>query len=104
MKNKTTSPQTLNICGTPYTLTYTTVKSDEDLADCYGVCHCSKQNIVIDKSQPVETLASTIRHEIIHAFLFECGLTTYAGNETLVEFLAQQFPKLLKLFQQSKSL
>lgn len=29
-----------------------------------------------------------IRHEYIHAMFFECGLTDYMRDETLVEFLA----------------
>lgn len=47
-----------------------------------------------------------LRHEIIHAFLFESGLDMQSGetdswaqNETMVDWIALQFPKMLKAFQ-----
>lgn len=43
-----------------------------------------------------------IRHELIHAFLFESGLaenSQWAQNEEMVDWFARQFPKLLKAFQ-----
>lgn len=39
-----------------------------------------------------------LRHELIHAFFYEAGLTDYAYDEILVEFIASQFPKLSRLF------
>lgn len=42
-----------------------------------------------------------LRHEILHAFIFECGLDTensWARNEEMVEFFALQFDKILTLF------
>ena len=35
-----------------------------------------------------------IRHEYMHAMFFECGLTDYMRDETLVEFLACISPKM----------
>jgi hypothetical protein len=40
------------------------------------------------------------RHEIVHAFFEESGLEEYKDNELLVEWIAKQFPKLAKVFQQ----
>lgn len=40
-----------------------------------------------------------IRHEIAHAYLYESGLTTLAQDETLVEWLATTFPKMMQTFQ-----
>ena len=43
----------------------------------------------------------TIRHEIVHAILFESGLdhnTEWARNEEVVDWIAIQFPKLLDIF------
>jgi hypothetical protein len=40
------------------------------------------------------------RHEIVHAFFEESGLEEYKNNELLVEWIAKQFPKLTKAFQQ----
>jgi hypothetical protein len=40
------------------------------------------------------------RHEIVHAFFEESGLEEYKHNELLVDWIAKQFPKLTKAFQQ----
>lgn len=40
-----------------------------------------------------------MRHEIIHAFFFESGLSRYATDEDLVDWIAVQFPKLLGTMQ-----
>ena len=48
-----------------------------------------------------------IRHEIIHAFVFESGLDTcsdWAKNEEMVDWIAIQFPKLLKAFKEADCL
>ena len=49
-------------------------------------------------SAKVTSWNETLRHELIHAFFFEAGLADYCSDETLVDFIAQQFPKLQKLF------
>lgn len=40
-----------------------------------------------------------LRHEVIHAFFNECGLAEYCNDEQLVQWIAVQFPKILKVFQ-----
>lgn len=46
------------------------------------------------------------RHEIIHAFLFESGLdfNSWGRNEEFVDWLALQFPKIIKAFEEAKCL
>lgn len=42
-----------------------------------------------------------LRHEILHAFIFECGLDTensWARNEEMTEFFALQFYKIANVF------
>lgn len=39
-------------------------------------------------------IKQVIRHEVMHAMFFECGLTDYMRDETLVEFLACAYPKM----------
>lgn len=49
-----------------------------------------------------------LRHEIIHAFLFESGLASntygiygaWAENEEMVDWIAIQSPKIFKVFQE----
>ena len=52
-------------------------------------------------SSKVKSQNETLRHELIHAFFFESGLVEYCSDETLVEFIAQQFPKLQKIFSET---
>lgn len=47
----------------------------------------------------------TIRHEIVHAILFESGLDHNADwprNEEIIDWIAIQFPKLLEIFKSLK--
>ena len=38
-----------------------------------------------------------LRHEMVHAFMHECGLSNYAKDEQLTEFLAQQLDKMWEI-------
>ena len=52
----------------------------------------------------------TLRHELIHAFLNESGLSysslnyssAWAKNEEMIDFFAIQFPKIVKVFKELK--
>ena len=39
-----------------------------------------------------------LRHEMVHAMFYECGLTDYMRDETLVEALACIYPKAMNDF------
>lgn len=48
-----------------------------------------------------------LRHELIHAFLYESGLSVnseWACNEEIVDWIAIQFPKLFKIFSENNVL
>ena len=53
-----------------------------------------------------EYLRKVTRHEIIHAFLFESGLTEnfthpdFGHDETYVDWFASQFPKILAVYKE----
>ena len=55
---------------------------------------------------------STIRHEIVHAFLFESELAENSGgadegwatNEEIVDWIANQTPKITKAFEEAGAL
>ena len=86
--------KTINILGTKYKIIY------EDFGESKRSAYCDVTNkeIHIDnKYSPIYTKHST-RHEIIHAFFFECGLEDYFNDETLTSFIALQFDKIEKLF------
>ena len=44
------------------------------------------------------------RHEILHAFFDECGLTGNRSIEEMCEWIARQFSKLQKVFQEAGEL
>ena len=78
-----------------------------------GYCDETTKNIVIDEMIPDEMTVGDLksfqnkimRHEVIHAFLFESGLAEYskwAENEEMVDFFAKQFPKIQKVFEELK--
>jgi hypothetical protein len=89
-----------------------------------GYCDNSSKTIVILnlkstpewKDEPKEVIkqqeSETIRHELIHAFLNESGLrynsfapeTAWAKNEEMVDWIAIQFPKLMKAFRDADAI
>lgn len=101
---------TVNILGVKYTIKESNKLDDFMLEHNDGYCDPSTKTIVIDtfKDFPdsmgdLETYRrQVIRHEIIHAFLFESGLhaNSWATNEEIVDWIAIQFPKLLRAFEQ----
>ena len=53
-----------------------------------------------------KAMNDTFRHEIIHAFFYESGLyneVDFARNEPLVDWIALQLPKMLKVMMQAKA-
>ena len=117
---------TVNILGTSYTLTIK--KYDEDEAferrSIDGYCDgLTKQIVVCDMTtykgwehEPQETAAAakrqTVRHEIVHAFFEESGLSysglqyegSWAKNEEMVDWIASQGQKIYKAWQEADAL
>ena len=64
--------------------------------------HIRAVDDMLEKDAPMSAKVTnwneTLRHELIHAFFFEAGLVGYCSDEMLVDFIAQQFPKLQKIF------
>lgn len=109
--------KTVNILGTEYTIKYCKEEEHELLNGKYRdgcTDNTTKEIIVCEKKadcelQDYESWKKVIlRHEIIHAFLFESGLDSsccaYSGawavNEEMVDWFAIQSPKIFKLFQE----
>lgn len=97
-----------NILGTKYKVIFTTASEDSRLKDNNGCCDPSTKEILIEKDIPQdehtlrnldECRQKTIRHEIIHAFLYESGLHSecyWATNEEIVDWFALQLPKITR--------
>ena len=85
------------ICGVKYSIEYLTETQDSALIDNLGYCDRLQHRIVIDKELDKEQQEFTLRHELVHAFLFECGIGKWSNDEKLVTFLELQLPKLVEL-------
>lgn len=107
MKGDYMENKTINILGVDYTIMYATSQEDAILRDCTGYCDPSTKRIVIclppeqgatgDVGNMDDVLKNTIRHEITHAFFYESGLwacSDFGTNETLVDWIALQMPKM----------
>ncbi len=104
----------VQVLGTDYTIHVTDKLKDSNLEKMDGYCDHSVKKIVIDTFQQTQDALEdleaykkqVIRHEIVHAFLFESGLTqeSWAGNEEIVDWIAYQFPKLCKAFKKAGAL
>lgn len=99
------------ILGTVYTI-YTTVEESEKPAmkEADGITDFTTKEIFIAKFDYDDPMSlqklehyekRAIRHEIVHAVLFESGLdgnSKWARDEEIVDWIAIQFPKLLDVF------
>ena len=103
------------ILGTQYNIKLISEAEYPMLKTLGGYTDQTAKKIVVKliekKSDRVQNLAdytkNIMRHELIHAFLFESGLGTCANavdcwsqNEEMVDWFAYQSPKIFKLFQQ----
>ena len=103
----------VNVLGTDYTIEERTAKEDPKLEGACGYCDPTVKRIVLLKeleshsSLNVENekdlKKTTLRHELTHAFLESSGLNSNYLKDTeelIVEWIAIQFPKMLKVFKE----
>lgn len=100
----------VHILGTKYEiLRNASIEEYPKLKKCDGYTDQSIKQIVIPEfvkddmsEEDLEYYTKkVIRHEIIHAFMYESGLDSnseYAENEELIDWIAIQFEKLLSTF------
>lgn len=102
----------VKILGATYTIKF--LFNDEYLINCDGYCDKTSRRIVVriinnDNSDLGDKRIyqnKCLRHEIIHAFLFESGLSENAifaahgtdHPEQMVDWIAYQYPKIKKVF------
>lgn len=53
-----------------------------------------------DEAEKRKRYNEVLRHEAIHAFFSESGLDCYSNNEELVDWIANQFPKMYETFKE----
>ena len=107
---------TINVLGAEYTVTLTTEQSEPRLEGCDGFCDETTREIVVEnykrnlpgsKGKLELQEQKNLRHEILHAFLFESGLaenSDWAQNEEMVDWVAKQGPKIIKAWQEAGAL
>lgn len=108
---------TINVLGTDYAIREMERAQDAYLNTCDGYCDKTSHTIVVvarDSDCEVDDFEvyqnQCLRHEIIHAFLYESGLhnnwkhDTWGHDETCVDWIAIQFPKIAKVFEELKIL
>ena len=108
MKNEIT------ILGQDYKLLKGTEKQYPVLKDANGYVDLYAKKIIIDETfgspdsgfkseNPESAISHLYRHEIIHAFFSESGISynlTNEEEESFVDWIALQFPKMKKVFEE----
>lgn len=86
--------KTITILGVDYTIKYVDGIINDD-SNTAGLCDYVSKEIFVT-TNPNFNKAEILRHEVVHAFLYESGMGYYAADETLVEWIAIQLPKITK--------
>ena len=74
-------------------------------ANASGLAELYSKQLVLNKDSMKEDAETynnlaeytdkVLRHEIVHAYFHESGLSNYCQDEVLVEWVAQQLPKMM---------
>lgn len=105
------------ILGTEYEIIETDEETENRLKKVWGFCDFNTKQIYINNDVTKETEDScknlqyfrkkVIRHEILHAFLYESGLKensedvrAWAEHEEMVDWFAIQIPKIVEVYKQ----
>lgn len=105
--------KSVKVLGTKYKIKFASVESDSFLENHWAFCDFYSKSIVIrDDYKDLVTPGNekdcfneTLRHELVHAFLHESGMTgeqresrPLVFDEVAVAWVATQFPRMLKVF------
>lgn len=103
----------VNILGSTWKIRYQTIDQNKTLNTCDGYTDASVKTIVIRRYRKKEhevvnineIYMENIRHEIMHAFMFESGLwvntnssNAWSMNEEMIDWFAKQSPKIYKVY------
>lgn len=112
-----TEARTIDVLGTTIRIQFREEKQDASLEECDGYFDASESLIVV-KIPKADSMSlgnlenyqkKVLRHEIVHAFLYESGMAhcsgyaeNWATNEEMVDWFAIQSPKIFKVFREQK--
>lgn len=103
---------TLNILGTDYEIIDQTEKENPKVEGADGICEIYAKQIIIDTSHKDDRFNFTnieayyhkvLRHEAFHALFAEMGMSDWFKDETLVDMLAMQYPKIREIMDKCDS-
>ena len=107
----------IDVLGTPYTIFISSMIEDKKLESMDGYTDSTVKDIVVfDLKDCAEDVTAkkdlkayqtqVLRHEIIHAFFEESGLSNSCvlECEQIVDWFAIQFPKIEKVFNEIKNI
>ena len=106
-KENLTDTRTVHILGSIWTIREQSVSENDLLQNCDGYCDWTTKEMVVEREQNGTLgdmgtyIRKVLRHEIVHAFLFESGLyeasaptEAWAKNEEMVDWIARQGQKI----------
>lgn len=109
--------RTVNILGSTWTIKEQSESENELLKGCDGYCDWTTKEIVVEREMygtlgDMEAyIRKVIRHEIVHAFLFESGLhestadsNAWAKNEEMVDWFARQGQKIYAAWKEARAI
>lgn len=109
--------QTIHILGSVWTIKEQSENDNPMLKNCDGYCDWTTREIVVEREMTgtlgdmERYIKKVLRHEIIHAFLFESGLAEASGsiepwakNEEMVDWIARQGPKICEAWKEAGAL
>lgn len=99
----------VSILGVDWEIAYRSEEQDERLKDCDGYCDWTIHLIVVEKETEgnlgnmTAYMNKVARHEIVHAYLLECGLAesscatqAWANNDEMVDWFARLGPQIFR--------
>ena len=109
----TPTDTSINILGEKWSIRYSSVAEDKTLETADGYADETSKSIVVrtgrdgDMDDFLKVQIRVLRHEIIHAYLFECGLgadfehaNKFGHDETMIDWIARMFPRILATYQE----
>lgn len=106
----------IHIMGVEWTICEKSEKEDPRLEECDGLCDWTTRSIVIRKdvegnlADMEKYIRKVKRHEIVHAFLCECGMDEcsaradiWARNEEMIDWFARIGPRITKAWQEANA-
>lgn len=107
----TESPKTVMIMGKTWTITEKTSAEDKWLENADGYCDFTVRVIVMKSDNDNDLIdfamnyRKQLRHEVVHAFMFESGLganfehaSRFGHEETMIDWFAYQYPKIKEVY------